>query len=510
MTDFNLWRDPWIRALDENGARVELGIYDLLVRAHELRALYDPSPLTVAGTHRLLTAVLQAIYDPWDLAEIAEVLEAGQFDRGKLDAFGAQHGPRFSLFDPAAPFMQTSDAPAVLDKSAKKTVAYLVAEVPSGTNRTHFHHITDADHQLCPACCSRALVTIPTFASSGGAGIKPSINGVPPIYLLPIGDTLAQTLTLSLTTPGFQPKIAAGDRATIAAWNGATTVLKNAETIAVGYLESLIFPARRMRLQLVESAARCTRCGAATDIWVSDILFEMGISRPKGSELWKDPFAAFYIAASSKETISIKPREGRSIWREYSVLFLSEKELRPSILSQLSGMVDDHLLPADQLLRFRCIGIRTDGKAKNFEWFDDALEVPPALLREQAGAEVVREMLARAEELGKTLSAIFAKHLRPNGSDRSWFNTLRDRMLADYWARLARPFHQFVGTVSSTSDYPTLARGWAVLVLNTAEQISKTALDQVGDQAELLRRRVQAEDWLRIELNKRRKEWLNE
>ncbi|HNP69640.1 MAG TPA: type I-E CRISPR-associated protein Cse1/CasA [Kouleothrix sp.] len=510
MTDFNLWRDPWIRALDIDGKRAELGIYDLLARAHRLRALYDPSPLTVAGIHRLLTAVLQAIYDPWDLAEIADVLEAGQLDRAKLDVFGAQHGARFGLFDPVAPFMQTSDAPAVLDKSTKKTVAYLMAEVPSGTNRTHFQHVNDAEHQLCPACCARALVTIPAFASSGGAGIKPSINGVPPIYLLPIGSTLAQTLALALTTPGFQPKIAAGDRATVAAWSGATTVSKNAETDAVGYLESLTFPARRMRLQAVERSARCTRCGTPTDTWVSDILYEMGLSRRKGSELWRDPFAAYYIAASSKEITSIKPREGRSLWREYGALFLSDHSLRPPILSQLSGMVDDSLLPADQLLRFRCIGLRTDGKAKNFEWFDDALEVPPALLRDQAGAELIREMLARSEECGKTLGGLFTKHLRPNGGERTWFNTLRDRMQADYWARLAQPFHELVGKVSPASDYPALARGWAELTLTTAEQAALKALDQVGDQSDLLRRRVLAEHWLRSELNKRRKEWTND
>jgi CRISPR system Cascade subunit CasA len=382
--------------------------------------------------------------------------------------------------------------------------------VPSGTNRTHFLHVTDADHRLCPACCARALVTIPAFASSGGAGIKPSINGVPPIYMLPIADTLAGSLALSLTTPSFQPKLAANERATIAAWNGATVIPKAAETISVGYLESLTFPARRIRLYPVEGGGRCTRCGMVTNTWVSDMLFEMGVSRPKGGELWKDPFAAFSVAASSKETVSVKPKEGRSLWREYSTLFLAESELRPAILSQLSGMVDDRLLPADHLFRFRCIGLRTDGKAKIFEWLDDSLEVPPTLLRDPAGAELVREALGRAEELGRTLGSTFNKHLRPRGGDRTWFNTLRDRMLADYWARLASPFRELVGVVATTSDYPVLARRWGTQILTAAERAGLGALAQVGDQAELLRRRVLAEDWLRRDLNRRRKEWNND
>ena len=82
-------------------------------------------------------------------------------------------------------------------------------------------------------------------------------------------------------------------------------------------------------------------------------------------------------------------------------------------------------------------------------------------------------------------------------------------MLADYWARLAQPFRELVGTVSTAGDYPALARDWAARVLRTAELTSSGALSQVGDQAELLRRRVLAEDWLRRELNRRRKEWTN-
>ena len=193
MSDFNLWHDPWIRALRPDGAHVELSISALLSQAHEVRSFYEPSPLTVVGIHRLLSAILQSIYDPQSLDDIAELLEQGRFEQFRLDAFGTQYGARFSLFDATDPFMQTSDVPASPGKEAK-TVAYLLAELPSGTNRIHFQHVTDDSHRFCPACCARAMLTIPAFASSGGAGIKPSINGVPPIYVLPLADTLARSL----------------------------------------------------------------------------------------------------------------------------------------------------------------------------------------------------------------------------------------------------------------------------------------------------------------------------
>jgi hypothetical protein len=246
-----------------------------------------------------------------------------------------------------------------------------------------------------------------------------------------------------------------------------------------------------------------------TNVWVRDILFEMGMSRPKGSELWKDPFVAFY-QTSSKDIGSVKAKEGRSLWREYGTLFLADAYLRPSVLSQLAGMIDDRLFPSTQRFRFRCLGIRTSNDAKIYEWFDESLDVPAALLRDPAGADLVHEALKRAEDASKCLSSIFKNDFRPQGSKRTWFSTLRERMLADYWARLARPFHELVGSIAPLSDYAALAHGWAARVLGAAEEVALETLDQVGDQAELLRRCVLAEDWLRYELNKRRKEWTND
>jgi len=70
MTDppisFNLWTAPWIRVTRRDGNDAELSIGACLAEAHTLAALSDPSPLVVGGTHRLLAAILQAIYAPDD------------------------------------------------------------------------------------------------------------------------------------------------------------------------------------------------------------------------------------------------------------------------------------------------------------------------------------------------------------------------------------------------------------------------------------------------------------
>jgi CRISPR system Cascade subunit CasA len=160
-----------------------------------------------------------------------------------------------------------------------KPVAPLFAEVPGTTYRAHFHHITDEDHRMCPACCARGLVTIPAFASSGGAGIRPSINGVPPIYVLPAGKSLFQSLALSLAAPGYQPQAVDERRSGSALWNGDTIIKRDGIMPAVGYLESLTFPARRVRLYPHAGQERCTQCGALSNITVRNMLYEMGHHR---------------------------------------------------------------------------------------------------------------------------------------------------------------------------------------------------------------------------------------
>src|SRR5215207_5920002 len=173
MTDrpfaFNLWTEPWIRATRLDRTAVELGIGTALAEAHTLAALHDPSPLVVAGIHRLLTAVLQAINAPRDLGDIQALLAAPQFDAGRLEAFAARYAERFDLFHPTVPFLQTGDVPLdgwkKPEKGQKhnwadpKPIAALFVEVPAETNRSHFHHVTDESHAVCPACCARGLVT---------------------------------------------------------------------------------------------------------------------------------------------------------------------------------------------------------------------------------------------------------------------------------------------------------------------------------------------------------------
>lgn len=200
-------------------------------------------------------------------------------------------------------------------------MGYLLPEQTAGTAVTHYNHTYDAEQILCAACCAKGLLTIPAFASSGGAGIKPSINGVPPIYIIPGGETYYRSLISSLVTPNFQPEIADRNNDT-PWWRREPIVGKKAELLRVGYLHSLTFPARRVRLHPEPMNGPCSRCGDTAAWGAAEMVYEMGESRSSDA-FWRDPFAAYRLK-EEKQPLPIRPVQGRAAWREFSGLFLPQ------------------------------------------------------------------------------------------------------------------------------------------------------------------------------------------
>ncbi len=524
---FNGWHEPWIHVIDHDGRHQTCSIKSVLTSAHTIRVLADSSPLIVGGTHRLLTAILQFIYAPNEVAEISDILAQKQFSVAMVADFEHTYAHRFDLFDTSEPFLQTGDvsidagvkiaAPKRKSKDGSDqakpidpvTIAYLFADIPSETNRTLYHHVVDDHHRLCPVCCLGGLTVHSAFAQNAGRGWKASINGNPPLYLTPLGENLFEGLTLSLMSAEYQPKNASSSRYNIAPWTRDPIVPKEAAASQVGYIESLTFPARRVRLFPQAESGVCTRCGEQTAVQIATMLWEMGASRQKEAEVWRDPFAAYYVG-SDKQLKSLKVTKGKTLWREYSTLFLSDNERLPSLIRQMGHLVTDYDLAKTTLLRFRCIGLKTDGKAKVSEWTDEALEVPPELLNNPAGASVVREALSQASQCERMLTMIFSQHIKerkPSTKNKhELLKAIRSRMQAAFWAALSSPFRLLVREVVSLANLVELQSQWETIVIKTGEYVLNEALSQRGDSGALLQSRTEALNHYRGIMGKYRKE----
>ena len=260
---FNLWSEPWITLERSDGPPVRTGIEQALLEAHQYATIYDLSPLVVAGIHRLLVAILQASLDPRQKSDLKTLWRDGQFPAEKIKKFGEKYVARFDIFSKDQPFLQSRDLPLTPLKGAKiEPVSRLTAETSPLTAIDHYRHNDERDEYFCPACLAAGLVTIPPFTGIGGRGYKTSINGTPPLYVLPVGRNLFESLTLSLLLPTenyWSPT--ASKKQDLAWWEHPPVVERNKEVVEVGYLHSLTFPARQVRLHPVNLGLTCTRCG---------------------------------------------------------------------------------------------------------------------------------------------------------------------------------------------------------------------------------------------------------
>jgi len=510
---FNLWTEPWIMLERADGALARAGIEETLLQAGEFRAIYDPSPLVIVGVHRMLMAILQDTLDPQRPPDLRRLWKDSRFPEAEVHVFGERYAHRFDLFSEEAPFLQSADLPRTPPKRAgAKTITYLMPQVPAGSAVTHYRHGVAEDNVFCPTCAARGLLTIPAFASSGGAGIKPSINGVPPIYVMPGGKTLFESLAASLMLPAYQPKVASITEDAVW-WRREPIVERKAIVHEVSYLHSLTFPARRVRLHPELLHKPCSRCGRESEWGVRTMIYKMGESRPQDAPFWFDPFAAYRIR-DKKGPVPIRPLEGKVLWREFASLFLpspddedvKKRTQPPSVLYQLAeeGIRDDV-----DIYPFRCIGMRTDMRMKVFEWLDAGFDVPISLLHDFEGSDEVRQAIDFATDCAGIIAYTFRKSFGGDSKSER-HETLLHRMTDTYWAVLAAPFRDFVLAVAAPKTREDNRRAWVDRVVAEGKAAFETYSEMTGSNAVSLRQRVTGRRICDIQLNKKRKEQLHD
>ena len=493
---FNLWSESWITLERQDGSQEDLSIQDALLKAHEYRTLYELSPLIIVAIHRLLVAILQAIIQPQTAADLKKLWHAGRFPADEIVRFGKVYKVRFDLFSEEYPFMQSADLPLAPEKKTNaKSVGYLIQEQPAGTAVTHYNHTYDVRQQFCPACAAKGLLLIPPFASSGGAGIKPSINGVPPIYILPGGNSWFEVLTASLVTPDYQPEAATKEDTPW--WQHEPIVIRKHEVKRIGYLHSLTFPARRVRLHPSHSRQPCSRCGNISEWSVATMVYEMGESRAKDAPWWRDPFAA-YRTGDDRQPIPLRPLEGKAIWRDFAGLFLyaeptshddTKKEaafLRPSLLDQLGELRDENLPFRRGRYPFRTVGVRTDMKMKIFEWEEAGFDIPISVLFGPRTAKTIKQSIDFAGKCDGILKNMYQKYFGSRQAELTDATpvkgspVIRRQMMQRYWQRLGDTFRLWLTRFEPGADDQILFEEWLQIVVRTGTAVFRETAESLN------------------------------
>lgn len=523
---FDLFTEPWITCVSRDGGVEEYGIEGLLAKAHELTEIIDPSPLVVASVVRLVEAVLLSALAVSDEDAWLHLWEQGRFDDDAMERVRERCSGGMDLFDSERPFYQSRDIERTGESEHIKSVGYLFPDTATGTAVVHYAHAPESAHAFCPVCCAKGLVTVPAFATSGGQGIKPSINGVPPVYVLPIGRSLFETLLLNYVLPTYRPPGAAA-RDPGPCWLTGGVVGHKEERASAGFVESLTWPARRVRLLAPLFEGACTRCGRLSEKLTHRIVLDQGVSRPKDAAPWMDPWAA-YVWRTDKvgETTvrPLRPRAERQTWRDVGALFLAQvpaaeasargRAARPTIVNQMAALARGARqggLAGVATERFVAIGIRTDMKAKVFEWRMDSFELPDSVLGLKAAVPITRA-LRQAETAADALgTALLRLHPGTERQSPSW-SDIRAAMddvvrIAQrrYWGDLEPEFRLRLFAQHLAGDEEAQAAWlaeWAQVVRETVVSVLEGVLNASDDTANGLRRQETTRHVLYFQLKK--------
>lgn len=530
---FNLWTEPWITLERLDGTLEQQSIEYTLLNAQDYRGFYEQSPLVVVGIHRLLAGILQDALKPDELPKLKGLWEQPKFPADEIRNFGLQYAHRFDLFSAYTPFFQSSDIPIELTRTGKikredeikiTSVANLMPEIPSGTFVLHYAHQLANNHVFCPSCVGKGLAIVPSFTTSGGPGKWKSINGAPPIYTLPVGTTLFESLRASLVTREFRPDKHLAPEQDLAWWKRSSVVRRcknpgkdgkpvpeqnqHLQLATVGYLHGLTFMPRRIRLKVIPMKIPCTRCGQINKWGVQEIVFDAG-EHAIGSMLWQDPFVSY--RPSKKEggnPYPITPKENIALWREYVGLFLPDKnDLAAGVWRQIlrvtKGDVDEYA--------FRCVGAFTDEMLFN-EWFDAEMRVPLRLLLDPARGEQVRSGFAFAENCSYQLIKHFKRIFVParESKGKKVNEGLAKQMQTLYWSALAEKFLGDFVQKMTVDEWQADYQAWVDFVLRQAYHAFEQACEIASLKGTTASKRAEALSACRIDLFKARKKHLVE
>ncbi len=495
---FNVLSEPWIPVTGAQGFE-ELGIMEVLERAHELHGILDPSPLIQFGIYRLLVAFIMDAYDLRRRDQLEDLLEKGRFDPEVLKRYVAECGNCFDLFDDKKPFLQ-SPLDELLDREPK-TISYLLQHLPSGSNRIHFHHLEAGTQAFSPAICARGLCTIAPFITKGGSGLAQSINGVPPWYVQAKESNLFETLALNTISDAL-PKGMSRDGPP--AWR-SQDMIYGKEVNSVSLLEGLTWQPRRIRL-IPGPGGVCTYSNRESDILVRTMIFSAGLMA-RTTDAWTDPNVAYLI--TDKGCNPLRPHEGRDLWRDTGTFLLLRQGdyagkgdkvrfERPQVVTQFRQL--DEFFEHPRALKIEVYGVQTDNNMKFFSWRYESMFLPAGLLGDLRSGPNVQKALEQADQvsynLGKALKIAYPRN--GSGNDKAFAELIRNCQ-GRFWDNLHPEFDQLLDEISRRDQddidrWSGFLAGWQTALKQVAGMVLEETLDGLDANAAFLARQVAARD----------------
>jgi len=474
---YSVLYDPIVEAEYLDGHREEVGFYQIITKAHQIRDVYAVSPLAKYALVRLFIAFLMDMVRLDNVYDRKALLKAGSFDAGMLDNYICEcekDGPRFDLFDKVHPFMQ-SVYDAQFDTSPPKPAAILFFELPSGNNHVHFDHRLETQHSISVLEAFQGLCSTYAFCTAGVQGYPSSVNNTPPLFMVVEGETLFHTLVLNMLSALEYGNIPLG----CVTWREDKPVIPKEVYVNVGMLEALAWLPRRATLVLDENGQ------------VSSVRFQQGRNF-LGNDLWHDPHVP--SRRNKERFFTIKPQLGREVWRDLGALTMAQEGVYSPPLTVMQARSVWAKAPA--LLRVWYVGLITN-KAAILGWTEGRLAVPTLLLENDELAYQFQHDMVMIEHQQNDIHYIISKHL--GGEVAAQAQSLYLQQMREYILN----HHMVAITTMKISESGNMLMEAMRTNLNL---VLHQIVEQTGSDVKALLCQREVKSYLFIRFNKQRKE----
>jgi len=464
MSRFNLIDEKWIPVRFLDGRRDELGIQETLLKAKDIAAIEDPSPLVTAALHRFLLAVLyRALMGPTDIEQAKKLFREG-LPEGKIKSYLEKWRNRFFLFDEHYPFYQIQD----FSPQIWRAWTVLAAEHNA---KVLFDHIdVELPGSISPAIATRWLLATQTFSVSAGkselshTGTSPSATAA---MVLPLGKTLEDTLLFALV-----PQNREVTKTDLPIWEREPEVVVSLQIgpkrPATGWADRYTWRVRAVRLQ--DEVGEDIR----------QVAFASGIGFEETGT--PDPMLGYRVDEKYGR-LPLKFQE-RGLWRNFDCLLPDQTGLAPLVIQNAIGL--GRGVPERFPSSFLVLG-QGSSKAKVLFWRFERFELPRALNADREVRREIQELLEQAEAAGKSLlkscrnSGRFlitkgkrklqedkwAKGKKIPGDVTKFISSVG--AVQQYWSDLESRFHEMLGAYIDSRSFDDIERDWLVFVRRALE-----------------------------------------
>ena len=461
---FDIRTELWIPVRTLTGKSLMMGLKELLEKAHELQNIDGVTPMETYSVYRFLTVFLMDVYRPetWDDKE--GILSDGCFELRKIEAYidkCERAGVCFDIFDKDRPFMQAPPDAALDSAKNIKYVASLDSTRASGNNAIHFDHNLESDASFSPAEAFRGVLTAQIFCTAMSGGYPSGVNGAPPLYFLPKGNNLFETLVLSLDTIDEENM---GEPL----WSSKREIIPKEEVTKTTQLYGMFFPSRRIRLIEQDGAVR-------------QMYYQPGLNFT-GYASWNDPHVA-YRRGKDDSFASIKPSLDKEPWRNIKTIGEDyENGSVPAVIADYKQIQEERDLVDMPVQMF---GVITNNAAY-LDTQSGMMRLDTRIIGEEKKRKYATQYIDLAESIGYVLSKQLKNIISPDKSERGVNEA--SQYVHRFYMKCEDNFYKIMESLATSDGIETeniLLKRWKEelkkIVINIVQEVEKNYCYQAKD-----------------------------